>query len=135
MSLESVDLVALIDDSDIDLFVQKRFIEISSFARNILVFKSARKALDHLAIPSHPRPNVIFLDLNMPDMDGFSFLEEMLKFPVGGDGHPKVVILTSSSSSSDKARAATFGNVISFLSKPLTEKRLVELKPLVGKAS
>ena len=134
MTPGSVDLVALIDDSEIDLFVQRRFIEISAFARNILVFKSARMALEQLAVPGQQRPDLIFLDLNMPEMDGFTFLEHMLRLPAP-EGPAKVVILTSSSSSADKARAATFGNVISFLSKPLNEKRLVELRELVGRST
>ena len=131
MTSESVELVVLIDDSDIDLFVQKRFIEISAFARNILVFQSARKALQLLTTPGQRRPDLIFLDLNMPEMDGFAFLEELAKLPQQ-NVRTKVVILTSSSSAPDKARAATFPSVVSFISKPLSEKRLVELKQLVG---
>jgi two-component system nitrate/nitrite response regulator NarL len=130
MTSESVDLVMLIDDSDIDLFVQKRFMEISAFAKSIMVFQSARKALDVLVTPGQAQPNLIFLDLNMPDVDGFAFLEQLAMLPVH-QPRPKVVILTSSSSASDKARAATFTNVVCFLSKPLSEKRLVELRELV----
>jgi two-component system, NarL family, nitrate/nitrite response regulator NarL len=133
MTPESVELVVLIDDSEIDLFVQRRFIEISSFARSILVFKSARKALDLLASPGQAKPDVIFLDLNMPEMDGFTFLDQMIKLPTNASGPAKVVILTSSSSIADKTRAATYGNVISFLSKPLSEKRLMELRDKVGR--
>src|SRR5690349_1524748 len=133
MSPESVDLVVLIDDSEIDLFVQRRFIEISAFARRIVEFKSARKALEQLSSPGQLSPDLIFLDLNMPEMDGFAFLEQMSGLPATAGGDPtRVVILTSSSSAADKARAATFSNVICFLSKPLNEKRLSELKGLVG---
>jgi len=134
MKPESVDLVMLIDDSDIDLFVQKRFIEISAFAKSILVFQSARKALELLSSPGQQRPDVIFLDLNMPEMDGFSFLEHLAQLPPGLNGQSRVVILSSSSSSADKSRASTFSNVISFLSKPLSEARLQELRNLVAGA-
>jgi two-component system nitrate/nitrite response regulator NarL len=125
MTPEPVELVVLIDDSEIDLFVQRRFIELSTFARTILEFKSARKALELLSTPGQQRPDLIFLDLNMPDMDGFAFLEELNKLE---GPTTAVAILTSSSGTADKARAATFPNVITFLSKPLSEKRLVELK-------
>lgn len=128
MSSSDIDLVVLIDDSDIDLFVQRRFIEISSFAKTVQTFQSARKALEQLSTPEQARPGLIFLDLNMPEMDGFSFLEHMTQLPVQLTQATRVVILTSSSSTADKERAATFSNVISFLSKPLTERGLQELK-------
>lgn len=130
MAGQPVDLVALIDDSDVDLFVQRRFIEISAFARSVLVFQSAQKALDAISKPGQPLPDLIFLDLNMPEMDGFSFLEHLSK--MSDKQNAKVVILTSSSSVADKTRAAGFGNVVSFISKPLSEIRLAELKELVG---
>ena len=129
---ESVELVLLIDDSDIDLFVQKRFLEISGFARTILVFQSARKALELLSAPGQRIPDVIFLDLNMPEMDGFTFLEQLTELSGADKAYTKVVILTSSSSGTDKARAASFPSVVTFLSKPLSEKRLVELRALVA---
>jgi len=126
MTPESVDLVVLIDDSDIDLFVQRRFIELSGFARRVLTFRSSREALNYLSDSNlNENPDLIFLDLNMPEIDGFSFLEQYGK--VGTASPTKIIILTSSSSSLDRDRAATFGNVIGFLSKPLTEGNLSEI--------
>jgi two-component system nitrate/nitrite response regulator NarL len=126
MTPELVELVALIDDSDIDLFVQRRFIELSGFARRVVTFRSSREALHHLSdgnLKEHP--DLIFLDLNMPEIDGFSFLEQYNKAVTNSP--TRIVILTSSSSSLDRDRAATYGNVIGFLSKPLTESNLTEL--------
>jgi CheY-like chemotaxis protein len=123
MALESVDLVVLIDDSDIDLFVQRRFIELSGFARRVLTFQSSREALNYLSgADLKETPDLIFLDLNMPEIDGFAFLElygRQVKL-----ANTRIIILTSSSSSLDRDRAATFPNVIGFLSKPLTEGNL-----------
>jgi CheY-like chemotaxis protein len=132
MAAESIDLAMLIDDSDIDLFVQKRFIEISGFARSILVFQSARKALEFISTPEQKCPDVIFLDLNMPDMDGFKFLEQLDNLPAHARNKSKVVILTSSSSVADITRASAFKNVITFVSKPLSEKRLVDLQQMIS---
>jgi len=131
MTPESVDLVALIDDSDIDLFVQRRFIELSGFARRVLTYRSSREALTYLSDPNlKEHPDLIFLDLNMPEIDGFSFLEQYNQLVK--DSPTRVIILTSSSSALDRDRAATFGNVIGFLSKPLTEGNLseIDLSPL-----
>jgi CheY-like chemotaxis protein len=126
MALESVDLVILIDDSDIDLFVQRRFIELSGFARQVLSFQSSREALSYLSDPARKEnPDLIFLDLNMPEIDGFAFLEQYAQQVKAG--HTRIIILTSSSSSLDRDRAATFPNVIGFLSKPLTEGNLSEI--------
>jgi CheY-like chemotaxis protein len=123
MALEPVDLVVLIDDSDIDLFVQRRFIELSGFARQVLTFQSSREALTYLSSPHlKAAPDLIFLDLNMPEIDGFAFLElygREVKL-----AHTRIIILTSSSSFLDRDRAATFADVIGFLSKPLTEGNL-----------
>lgn len=122
---QPVNLVALIDDSEIDLFVQRRFIELSGFARKVVTFRSSREALDYLSTdPVAEVPNVIFLDLNMPEIDGFSFLErygQQVKAPT------QIVILTSSSSALDRDRATGFANVVGFLSKPLTEGNLSQI--------
>lgn len=126
MALEAVDLVVLIDDSDIDLFVQRRFIELSGFASRVLTFQSSREALTHLSSPDlNDNPDLIFLDLNMPEIDGFAFLEQYSRLVT--NPRTRIIILTSSSSSLDRDRAATFPNVIGFLSKPLTEGNLSEI--------
>jgi CheY-like chemotaxis protein len=126
MTPESVDLVVLIDDSDIDLFVQRRFIELSGFAHNVMTFRSSREALNYLSDSNLKEfPDLIFLDLNMPEIDGFSFLEQYNDKVKNSP--TRIIILTSSSSALDRDRAATYGNVIGFLSKPLTESNLAEI--------
>ena len=123
---ETFELVVLIDDNDIDLFVQRRFIELSGFARRVITFRSSREALNYLSDSSlKEQPDLIFLDLNMPEMDGFSFLEQYNNQVKNSP--TRIIILTSSSSSFDRDRAATYSNVICFLSKPLTESNLMEI--------
>lgn len=127
MSVSSVRLAVLIDDNDIDLFVQKRFIEINRFADQVITFRSPLDALHYLG-QAEDLPEIIFLDLNMPVMDGFEFLERSVQLPVKIVSHSKVIVLTSSSSASDRDRAFTFSNVIRFLSKPMNLKNLEDLK-------
>jgi len=128
MSVQPVQTAFLIDDSEIDLFIQKKFIEMRQFASNVVTFSSPTKALEVLTItPFDEAPGIIFLDLNMPIVNGFEFLERIKTISSGISNRIKVVILTSSGSSFDKERAKDYHNVISFISKPLTVQRLDEL--------
>jgi len=115
----------LIDDSDIDLFIQQKIVEITSFADHISTFLSPQEALDYL-LQSDPEqiPELIFLDLNMPLMDGFEVLEKMRSHPLALAGNYQVVILTSSNSLKDKEKATNYPFVKGFISKPLSEESL-----------
>jgi CheY-like chemotaxis protein len=121
------DLVLLVDDNDIDNFINERIITTSGFGKNVTVKNSAQGALEHLSSLSskgETLPKVIFLDLNMPVMDGFAFLEEYEKFNDALKGHCKIIVLSSSISPEDINRASTNPHVQKFLNKPLSEKYL-----------
>lgn len=117
----------LIDDSDVDLFIQKRFIEIAGFAKNIKVYNSPHQAITYLQESDSPTPQIIFLDLNMPDMDGFGFLDKFGELPEKIQELVKVVVLTSSSNHMDKKKAEAYAPVTNFLSKPLSVDALKNL--------
>jgi two-component system, NarL family, nitrate/nitrite response regulator NarL len=127
-----VERAVLIDDSDIDLFIQRRFLEVYNFANNLIIYKSAEDALAWLKTISHESiPDLIFLDLNMPEVDGFSFLKQFKNLPEGVIKGCKVVVLTSSNSAKDREQAFSFPNVIQFITKPLKQSDLEDLKSLV----
>jgi len=72
-------LIMIVDDNPVDLFVGKRTMEISGYAKNVLLQSSAVEALKYLkenADQPKRLPNIIFLDLNMPLLNGFQFLQQ-----------------------------------------------------------
>ncbi len=84
-----------------------------------------KDALTFLSTASEEKlPEIIFLDINMPDMDGFAFLEEFEKLPDNVHKKSKIVMLSSSDSFKDLNRANKNKYVRRFLNKPLTQNML-----------
>lgn len=126
-----IDLVMLVDDNDTDNFISKRIIEITSFAKRVEVKNSGKSALDYLREnESNPEelPNLIFLDINMPIVDGFVFLYEFEKFNDQVKDKCKVIILSSSDNKRDIDKIVNNNHVIKFITKPLTESSLEEVR-------
>lgn len=124
-----VEKVLLIDDSEIDLFIQRRFLEVFNFSKHLQAFASAKEALDWLQTQDPDNlPQLIFLDLNMPEVDGFGFLLHFTELPESIRKNIRVVILTSSNSRSDLDKALAFKNVVHFITKPLKQSDIETLK-------
>lgn len=125
-----VPLVMLIDDNDTDNFLSKKIMEHVKFADHILIKNTGKSALEYLL--SHQDdlskiPDIVFLDINMPIVDGFVFLYEYESFPPHLQEKIKVVILSSSNNKRDINRFLDNKFVHQFISKPLSEKALLEL--------
>ena len=127
-----VERTLLIDDSDIDLFIQRRFLEVYHFSTELQLFKSAEEALSWLKdIDITEVPDIIFLDLNMPEVDGFGFLRAFNELSAPVQAKAKIVVLTSSNSSKDREQAFSFKNVIQFITKPLKQTDIEELRTII----
>ncbi len=118
--------VLLIDDNEIDNFINERMITSSHFATAVEVHNSADKALESLRNLSENSeiPEIIFLDLNMPVKDGFAFLKEYELLPDFIRNTSRIVVLSSSISPEDISRASTNPHVFKYVNKPLSEKYL-----------
>lgn len=126
-----LDIVMLVDDNDTDNFISRRIIEITNFAKRIEVMDSGKAALDYLRENQNDIsriPSIIFLDINMPVVDGFVFLYEFEKFSELVRNKAKVIILSSSDNRRDINKIVNNDYVIKFVTKPLTEDSLEEIR-------
>jgi len=129
-----IDLVMLVDDNDTDNFISRRIIEITKFADEVVIKNSGKSALEYLEdhkTNQSKLPDLIFLDINMPIVDGFVFLYEFEKFDYSIKDKCKVIILSSSDNKRDIDKIVNNDHVIKFITKPLTEIALEEVSQIV----
>jgi two-component system nitrate/nitrite response regulator NarL len=109
--------VMLVDDKSISNFIMKKYFELKAPEHEVIDFTDPELAFSKL---TEIEPDIIFLDLNMPRMDGWDFLkgmqEQQLDF--------KVAILTSSTSQEDLSDSGAYSNVINFFVKPFDANEL-----------
>lgn len=131
---DMLDLVMLVDDNDTDNFISKRIIELSKFAKRVEVKNSGKSALQYLEEnQNNPEnlPDLIFLDINMPIVDGFVFLFEFEMFSESIKNKSKIAILSSSDNKRDIEKIVDNDYVIKFITKPLSNESLEEVKNLL----
>lgn len=101
------------------------------FCENVLWYADGQEAIDSLIgllIENIPLPEIIFLDLNMPNKDGWGFLEEFQNIPKHQREDVKVYIVSSFISPENLTKAHQFPSVTSYLVKPLMEESLKNIK-------
>ncbi len=122
--------ILLIDDDQITNSIHKMVIEDVGVSRNIEIAESADIALQLLDCPKVndcKTPDVIFLDLNMPGMNGWDFLESYREKKKDCENKSIIIILTNSTNPYDKLKAEKYEEVAGFRSKPLTDLMIHEI--------
>ena len=126
--------VMVVDDSDADLLYTRLVLERSGAAREVITFDQARAALEALREPTL-RVDVILLDINMPGMNGFEFLQAYEAMQRERGNGPVVVMLTSSPDPSDRERALAFASVRGYVTKPIDRESALGLERVLQSAA
>jgi CheY-like chemotaxis protein len=119
--------VLVIDDDEPTNFLNQIIVENSGCAEHVKAVQSGQEALEYLTTREKdkcPRPDLIFLDINMPAMNGWEFLEKYKSLNKEEQGKIMVVMLTTSLFPEDKVKAEEMPEVSGFENKPLTPEKL-----------
>ncbi|MDG1572467.1 response regulator [Robiginitalea sp. M366] len=126
----TLNCILLIDDDEPTNFMNSLVLRKMQVAAQIHAVQSGQDALDYLTSEDkaqHPKPDLIFLDINMPGMNGWEFLEEYKQLDEKDRGHVVVVMLTTSLNPDDRTKADTTPNINEFHIKPLTADAVREV--------
>jgi CheY-like chemotaxis protein len=124
--------ILVVDDSDPDLLYATIVLEAAGVAGKVVPFGTGAEALAFLQRPEGHDVDVILLDINMPEMNGFEFLDAYEKLHADQRAHAVVVMLTSSPDPADRARASAYGCVRGYVVKPLDTPSARGLEELIG---
>ncbi len=128
--MKKINSACIIDDDDIFIYGTRRFMEEVSFCEDIIVFKNGKEAIDGMQnylAEGKNLPEIIFLDINMPIMNGWDFLEEFTKIPNLNKDKVQLYIVSSSVDPFDLQRAKQFELVYKYILKPILPKQLNEI--------
>lgn len=119
--------ILIIEDNETDRYIARRMIQKYHFSEDTVVKESAPKALEYLkSLLKSPEsmPQLIFLDIRMPEMDGFGFLDEYAKLPENIKTNCVILMLSSSLNKEDHQLAEKSPYVNRFLNKPLNMEKM-----------
>lgn len=120
--------VLLVDDNEMFRFLNGKILEKSELTERVESTHSAREALVKLremASSLSDLPDVVILDLMMPDMDGLEFIQQFTLLPDAVTNNVKIALLSSYISPEDKALSLSYDAVIDVIDKPLNKEKLL----------
>lgn len=127
--MKTFDITCIIDDDPIFIFGTKKLMELTSFTNGFMIFQDGEEAynlLNSIIGGDSVVPDVIFLDINMPRMDGWQFLDEFQKIPLPKP--VKIYIVSSSIDPSDVEKSKRYPIIKKYIVKPLTVPTLKQIQ-------
>ncbi len=132
--MKTINTICIIDDDPIFRFGTKKMLETVQLPLDFLIYKNGKEAFDNL-LPKLKQdinlPDVILLDLNMPIMDGWQFLDELVKIP-NAERIP-IYIVSSSVDSRDIDKAKSYKIVNDYIIKPFSVSKIQNLLEQLSK--
>lgn len=128
--------ILLVDDDPTSLFLQQHLLkDVCNYKGLIHECHNGKMALDYIENKgefasngkTYPKPELILLDINMPVMNGFEFLDAYTNLPTELRGGIVISMLTSSLNQMDKDKAKKYEDVSDFITKPITKEQLLEI--------
>ena len=124
--------ILLIDDSEADNFIHARRIRKANVTDEIVIKENGREALTYLSTRNqggtdYPQPELVFLDINMPVMNGWEFLDHYEQLAPEQKAGIVVTMLTTSSADTDRRRAEKYREIAAYEEKPLTQDKLLRI--------
>ena len=122
--------VLLIDDSEIDVLVNRRLMELTHFASHVTIASTAEEAIDFLrneVLNADQAPELILLDMHLPGMSGYDFMKIFATLPDYIQSKSKIVVLTVIQKPEEKEKLFENKFVAGQLEKPLTQDALRKL--------
>ncbi len=127
---QRLNCILLIDDDEPTHYIHERIIEEVGCTEKIVALQSGRQALEYLKSKTdgqYPQPDLIFLDINMPAMTGWGFLENYRELDKDQQGRVIIVMLTTSLHPDDEQKAQSISEVNRYFIKPLSPEMLQEI--------
>ena len=119
--MNKIDMACIIDDDEIFIYGLKRMMQVANFCDSIMIYRDGQEALDSLkAIIKNKEklPDVILLDLNMPILDGWQFLDEFVQINL--DQKITIYVVSSSIDPADVLKAQEYSAVSNYIIKPVS---------------
>lgn len=132
MTKTTINLACIIDDDTIYINLIKKIIETRKLCENLLVFNNGKQSIDYFEallqnLSEDKIPDIIFIDLNMPVMDGWEFIERFTKIENKFKKVITLYIVSSSINPIDMERARSLGNIKDYLIKPVNIREFEEI--------